>query len=99
MDTVMTSAFDRIRMNARDPLMRRNVGLLMLGKLIGLAAVLVLIHELMPGVAHAQDGADTPDPVASINACTGMTAPCPPWRTSTARTRPASTRALTTRAR
>lgn len=63
MDTVM----GKLRTNLRDPIRRRNVALLMGGKMIGLGIVLFLIHALMPGVAHAQDSS-TPDPVASINA-------------------------------
>ena len=63
MDTVL----GRLRTNAGNPIMRRNVALLMTGKMIGLAIVLFLMHELMPSVAHAQDGS-TIDPVASVNA-------------------------------
>lgn len=70
MDTVMTTTYGRLRTNMRDPIRRRNVALLMTGKMIGVAVVLFLIHSLMPGVASAQDGSgDAPlDPVASINA-------------------------------
>ncbi len=68
MEYVMQSASERFRANARNPIMRKNVALLMVGKLIGLTAVLLLIHTLMPHVASAQDASDTPDPVASINA-------------------------------
>ncbi len=64
----MDTALDRFRTNLRDPIRRRNVALLMGGKMIGLAIVLFLIHALMPGTANAQDGADTIDPVASVNA-------------------------------
>ena len=67
MDTVMESTYARLRTNMRDPIRRRNVALLMGGKMIGLAIVLFLIHSLMAGTAHAQDSS-TPDPVASINA-------------------------------
>ena len=70
MDTVMTTTYGRLRTNMRDPIRRRNVALLMAGKMIGVAIVLFLIHSLMPGIASAQDGSgDAPlDPVASINA-------------------------------
>ena len=70
MDTVMTTTYGRLRTNMRDPIRRRNVALLMAGKMIGVAVVLFLIHSLMPGVASAQDGsADAPlDPIASVNA-------------------------------
>jgi len=70
MDTVMTTTYGRLRTNMRDPIRRRNIALLMAGKMIGVAIVLFLIHSLMPGIASAQDGSgDAPlDPVASINA-------------------------------
>lgn len=68
MDTVMGSTYGRIRTNFKNPMMRRNVALLMGGKMIGLGMVLLLIHSVMPGIASAQDGSDAPDPVASINA-------------------------------
>ncbi len=65
MDTVLTN----LRTNFRDPIRRHNVFWLMAGKMIGLALVLVLMHELMPNIVHAQDaGSDSPDPVASVNA-------------------------------
>jgi Amt family ammonium transporter len=68
MDTVMESAFSRLRTNLRDPNGRRNAIVLVGGKMIGVAIVLFLIHSLMPGSAHAQDASDSTDTVASINA-------------------------------
>ncbi|MGH2633262.1 MAG: ammonium transporter, partial [Tepidiformaceae bacterium] len=68
MDTVLSGAYARFRTNLRNPVVRRNVGLLMLGKAIGLAAVLMLISWLLPQAAHAAGTDAPPDPVASINA-------------------------------
>jgi Amt family ammonium transporter len=68
MDTIIENVWGRLRANMRDPVRRRNVALLMGGKLIGLAMILFVMHSVMPGVAHAQDAGDTPDPVASVNA-------------------------------
>jgi ammonium transporter, Amt family len=68
MDKVLIGACERLRTNIRNPVARRNVGLLMLGKIVGVAAVLMLISWFLPTVANAA-GADTPpDPIASINA-------------------------------
>src|SRR5689334_13950286 len=67
MDTILVSAFHQFRENARNPILRRNVSLLFLGKAIGLAIVIALMTWFIPAVAHADDGA-TPDPVASVNA-------------------------------
>ncbi|MEO7157430.1 MAG: ammonium transporter [Vicinamibacterales bacterium] len=64
----MGHAFDRIVTNFKNPVGRRNLALLMGGKLIGLAMILFLIHSVMPSVAHAQDAGESPDPVASVNA-------------------------------
>jgi ammonium transporter, Amt family len=68
MDTVMETTYGRLRTNMRDPIRRRNAVMLVAGKMIGVAIVLFLIHSLMPGTAHAQDGSATLDPVASVNA-------------------------------
>ncbi len=62
-----TTCIGRLRTNAGNPIVRRNVALLMAGKAIGLAIVLVMIHVLMPTSAHAQDSG-TVDPIASVNA-------------------------------
>ncbi|MFN8584391.1 MAG: ammonium transporter [Dehalococcoidia bacterium] len=53
-------------MSARNPVVRRNVALLMGGKLIGLLAVLMLIHWLTPETASAAEG--EPDPLVTVNA-------------------------------
>jgi Amt family ammonium transporter len=47
--------------------MRRNVAFLMLGKLIGLGAVLMAMTWFLPQAVHAAGG-DVPDPIVSINA-------------------------------
>jgi Amt family ammonium transporter len=64
----MAMAMTNVRTNLRDPIRRHTVIWLMAGKLIGLAAVLLLIHTLVPHVAHAQDATGGTDPDASINA-------------------------------
>src|SRR4029079_8123784 len=64
----MAMAMTNVRTNLRDPIRRHNVIWLMAGKLIGLAAVLLLIHTLVPHVAHAQDASGGADADASINA-------------------------------
>ncbi len=62
-----TELKQRFMTNLRNPVMRRNVAILMGGKLIGLAIVLVLINFFVPGLVHAQ--AATPDaPAPQINA-------------------------------
>jgi ammonium transporter, Amt family len=68
MDTALTGAYSTFRTNLRNPVVRRNVAFLMLGKMIGLAVVLMAIEMLLPGVARAADGDTPPDPIASINA-------------------------------
>src|SRR5689334_23394510 len=67
MDTVAAGMYQRFRTNAANPVVRRNVAWLFMGKAIGLAAVLALISWFLPIAARADDGS-TPDPVASINA-------------------------------
>lgn len=56
----------RLRKSWRNPIVRRNVGIMMAGKMIGLAAVLLLMNMLMGHAAHAQTGANGPTP--EINA-------------------------------
>jgi Amt family ammonium transporter len=68
METALSGPYGRLRTNMRNPVMRKNVAFLMLGKMIGLAAVLALISWAIPSAAHAADGDSAPDPVASINA-------------------------------
>src|SRR5262245_54671254 len=67
MQRARPSAYQRFRTNLRNPVMRRNVALLIAGKMIGLMAVIMLICLAVPAVAHAQDP-DAPDPVMTINA-------------------------------
>jgi Amt family ammonium transporter len=68
MELVMGNYMQRIRTNMRNPVMRRNVGLLMLGKLIGLAAVFMAMHWAIPHVAHAQDASSATTDEAKVNA-------------------------------
>ena len=57
----------RFMTNLRDPKMRRYVGILMFGKLLGLAIVLLLMNTLMGSPAHAQDAAASAE-VVQVNA-------------------------------
>jgi Amt family ammonium transporter len=66
MATVERGILTRLHSNARNPVVRRNVALLMTGKLAGLAILLMGISWFLPQAVHAADG--SPDPVASINA-------------------------------
>ena len=62
---------ERLRRNWQDPLIRRHVGLLFLGKAIGLSIVLTLITRwFLPSLLGAQAAPATPalDPMAAINA-------------------------------
>lgn len=61
-----TSTFGRLAASARNPIVRRNVTTLMVGKMIGLAAVLFLIHYLTPTTANAAEG--DPAPLATVDA-------------------------------
>jgi Amt family ammonium transporter len=63
---VLHAAWLQLRTNARNPVVRREVALLMTGKGIGLAAVLMLISWFLPTVASA--AGTTFDPVLTINA-------------------------------
>src|SRR5689334_12237327 len=56
----------RFMKNIRNPMIRRNIGLLMTGKLIGLGIVLMLMNTLIPHVAFAAGLGDGPTP--EINA-------------------------------
>jgi ammonium transporter, Amt family len=67
MESALGNAFLRFRSNARDPEVRRYVTFLMLGKLIGVLAVVMAMSWALPHAVHAADGA-TPDPTLSINA-------------------------------
>ncbi|HZQ38234.1 MAG TPA: ammonium transporter, partial [Dehalococcoidia bacterium] len=66
MTTAQQSVLSRLRASARNPVVRRNVALLMTGKLAGLTILLMGISWFLPRAVHAADGA--PDPVASVNA-------------------------------
>src|SRR5262245_5525059 len=63
----------RLKAASRNPIVRRNVAILMAGKMIGLAIVLLLMTTIFPmRAAHAQDG--MPDATTQINALnTGWT--------------------------
>src|SRR5262245_30481641 len=57
----------RLQSSFNNPIVRRNVGILMAGKLLGLTLLLLLIHLIFPRSAvQAQD--TTLDPMLSINA-------------------------------
>ena len=61
----------RLRTNWKDPLIRRHVGLLFLGKAIGLGIVLTLITRwFLPAMLGAQAATPAPalDPMATVNA-------------------------------
>src|ERR1700730_4594923 len=61
----------RLRTNWHDPLIRRHVGLLFLGKAIGLGIVLTLITRwFLPAMLGAQAATPTPalDPMVTVNA-------------------------------
>src|SRR5581483_1978208 len=61
------SIWNRLCTNAANPTFRRNVATLMLGKAIGLIAVLMIISWFLPQAAHAAgDALDIS--VATINA-------------------------------
>ncbi len=62
--------YERLRRSARNPIVRKNVAVLMTGKMIGVGAVLMLIHWFSGTAAFAADPA--PDPVASVNAINTM---------------------------
>jgi Amt family ammonium transporter len=67
MYTALHDAYLRIRSNMSSPIMRRNVALLMTGKAIGLALVIMAITWFMPHIAHAADNT-TADETSQINA-------------------------------
>ena len=68
METAINGAFMRMRTNMNNPLHRKNVLLLMIGKAIGLAIVFGLMRTLIPQAAHAQGTDPTSDPLPTINA-------------------------------
>lgn len=68
MDTALRGAYTTFRANLRNPVVRRNAGLALTGKAIGLAALLMAMNFMPPAAAHAAGADDPPDLVASINA-------------------------------
>ncbi|TMB94437.1 MAG: ammonium transporter [Chloroflexi bacterium] len=68
METAIDSAFLRVRTNMNNPVHRKNLILLMIGKAIGLAIVFGLMRTIIPQAAHAQGTDPTSDPLATINA-------------------------------
>jgi Amt family ammonium transporter len=73
MSSTLRTLGERLRTNWQDPLIRRNVGLLFLGKAIGLFLVLTLMTRwFLPGLLEAQGAAPAappaPDPMAAVNA-------------------------------
>jgi len=70
MTDALQSLGGRLRASWRDPVVRRNAGLLFLGKMIGLGLVLTLITRwFLPEIADAQNAAPAaPDPMAAVNA-------------------------------
>lgn len=64
--TVLQVAAARFRANLRDPLLRRQVGALMVGKLLGLALLLCAMWWFLPRVADAATRSTAP--TAEINA-------------------------------
>jgi Amt family ammonium transporter len=70
MTDALQSLGGRLRTSWRDPVVRRNAGLLLLGKMIGLGLVLTLITRwFLPEIADAQNAAPpAPDPMAAVNA-------------------------------
>ncbi|MDD8017651.1 MAG: ammonium transporter [Bacteroidota bacterium] len=63
MKKILDGIFFRLVTNFKDPIRRRNVGFRMLGKLIGVAAVLFAIWQLTPSILYADD---TPIPQANV---------------------------------
>jgi Amt family ammonium transporter len=67
MATVLTAAWHTWGVNARNPVMRRNVAWLMTGKMVGVLAVLGLVTWFVPRIAGAAQS-DAVDPLATVNA-------------------------------
>ncbi len=67
MTNLLQSVWTRLRTNAHDPRIRRNVAFYMGGKLLGLALVLVLMVTLIPKIAGAA-GVHTTADLPTINA-------------------------------
>lgn len=62
----LSQARQRFLVNIKNPVLRRNVAILMAGKLLGLVIVLALIVTFMPSIVHASGFKD--DPTPEINA-------------------------------
>jgi ammonium transporter, Amt family len=67
MATVLSDAWRLWRLNARNPVMRRNVAWLMTGKMVGLLAVLAFVSWFLPHIANAAQS-DAVDPLSTVNA-------------------------------
>ena len=67
MSTALSGVWSTWRLNASNPVMRRNVAWLMTGKMIGLLAVLGLVSWFVPRIAGAAQS-DAVDPMATVNA-------------------------------
>src|SRR5690242_8818755 len=64
----LREAKNRFIRNVHDPVIRRKVGILFLGKIIGLAIVLLLMNMFLGQAAHAQGTAASTADVPTINA-------------------------------
>jgi len=67
----LQEAKERFIRNARNPKLRKNVAILFVGKIIGLAIVLLLMNMFLGQTAHAQ-GTSTTGDVPTINAVNTM---------------------------
>jgi len=67
---MLDEARQRFMTNIKNPALRRNVAILMTGKLLGLLLVIGLIYTLVPTIAHAAGLKDGPTP--EINAINTM---------------------------
>jgi Amt family ammonium transporter len=64
---MLGNTIKRLKASFKNPIVRRNVGILMAGKFLGLALLLMLIHIFFPATfAQAQD--ETLDPMLAVNA-------------------------------
>ncbi|HEX8997645.1 MAG TPA: ammonium transporter [Ktedonobacterales bacterium] len=66
--TLPQEAGSRFLKNLRDPLIRRQVGALMLGKLLGLTLLLSVMWFFLPRAAHAAGLTSLADPTPEMNA-------------------------------
>ena len=63
----LRTLYGRLRTNFRDPILRRNVVILMGSKIVGMMIVLLMMYTFMPFQAHAQ-GTAAAGPTPEINA-------------------------------